>query len=108
MKFKRAVNFLEWMEEGQLEVPNVTLSLHGNTLFVKGDNGEFDVELPEDMIEDVTSKMQSMLDGAEGGEDEGPEGAEDEEGGGPEEMPMAAPQGEPGSLNRKPGALSGM
>ena len=122
MRFKRAINFLEWMEEGQLELPNVTLSLHGNQLFVKGDFGDFDIEVPEDQIEDVTQKMQSAADaagegGEEGGGDEeqGPDpddddmdGTEDDMGGEEDNGPMGASSGEPGQLGRKVGSLSGM
>jgi hypothetical protein len=93
---RRVPLFIEWMEEGQLEIENVTLSLHGNKLFVKGEAGDFDIELTEEQVPDVEEKMQAMASGGGGPEDEDdgnpadlPEPPED---GGPEdEEDMVAP-----------------
>ena len=104
---KKAITFTEWLEEEQMEVEGVSLSLHGNKLFVKNESGEFDIELTEEQVPMVTEGMQSLQAGGES--EEGPEPEEDEEGGSqPQEMPMGTGAGgEPGQLGRKIGSLSG-
>ena len=105
---KKAITFTEWLEEEQMEVEGVSLSLHGNKLFVKNESGEFDIELTEEQVPMVTEGMQSLQAGGES--EEGPEPEEDEEGGDqPQEMPMGqGPSGSGGETSRKLGALSGM
>ena len=109
MRFTRKVKlFTEWLEEGQLEIENVTLSLHGNTLFVKNESGDFDIELTEEQVPDVEQKMQQLLDGGvpepeddDGNPDDLPEPPED---GGPDDETDGDGMSPPVKL----GGLSGM